>query len=62
MRNQKVVNLEQAIQYLNYAKYQVKLALGDTDAYQMTADQIDGLIEDLSVDIEYLAQGAYQRG
>ena len=62
MRNKKVLKLEQAINTLEYAKYQIKEALGDTDAYQTTAGQIDGLIEDLAVDIEYLTQGAYQRG
>jgi len=62
MRNKKVLKLEQAINTLEYAKFQIKEALGDTDSYQMTANQIDGLIEDLNVDIEYLTQGAYQRG
>lgn len=51
MRNQKVLKLEQAINTLEYAKYQIKEALGDTDAYQMSADQIDGMIEDLNADI-----------
>ena len=62
MRNKKVLKLEQAINTLEYAKFQIKEALGDTDSYQMSADQIDGMIEDLNVDIEYLTQGAYQRG
>ena len=62
MRNQKVLKLEQAINTLEYAKYQIKEALGDTDAYQLTADQIDGLIEDINVDIEYLSQSSYQHG
>ena len=62
MRNKKVLKLEQAINTLEYAKFQIKEALGDTDSYQMTANQIDGLIEDLNVDIEYLTQGSYQRG
>ena len=62
MRNKKVLKLEQAINTLEYAKFQIKEALGDTDSYQMTANQIDGLIEDLNIDIEYLTQGAYQRG
>lgn len=62
MRNKKVLKLEQAINTLEYAKFQIKEALGDTDSYQMTTNQIDGLIEDLNVDIEYLTQGAYQRG
>lgn len=57
MRNQKVVNLEQAIQYLNYAKYQVKLALGDSDSAQFTINEIDSLIEDLDADIVFLQDG-----
>ena len=62
MRNKKVLKLEQAVNTLEYAKFQIKEALGDTDAYQMTATQIDGLIEDINVDIEYLSQSRYQRG
>ena len=62
MRNQKVLKLEQAINTLEYAKYQIKEALGDTDAYQLTANQIDDLIEGINVDIEYLSQSRYQRG
>lgn len=62
MRNQKVLKLEQAINTLEYAKFQIKEALGETDAYQMSANQIDGLIEDINVDIEYLSQSRYQRG
>ena len=62
MRNQKVLKLEQAINTLEYAKYQIKEALSDTDAYQLTADQIDSLIEDINVDIEYLGQSRYQHG
>ena len=54
MRNQKVLKLEQAINTLEYAKYQVKEAWGDTDAYQLTANQIDDLITDLNADIECL--------
>ena len=57
MRNQKVVNLEQAIQYLNYAKYQVKLALGDSDSAQFSINNIDSLIEDLDADIVFLQDG-----
>ena len=55
MRNQKVVNLEQAIQYLNYAKYQVKLALGDSDSAQFSINEIDSLIRDLEEDIAEMA-------
>jgi hypothetical protein len=62
MRNKKVLKLEQAINTLEYAKLQIKEALGDTDAYHMSANQIDDLIEDINVDIEYLAQSRYQRG
>ena len=62
MRNKKVTKLEQAINTLEYAKFQIQEALGKTDSYQMTADQIDNLIEDLNADIEYLYQGSYQRG
>ena len=57
MRNQKVLKLEQAINTLEYAKYQIKEALGDTDAYQMSADQIDEMIEDLDADIVFLQDG-----
>lgn len=62
MRNKKVLKLEQAINTLEYAKYQIKEVLGDTDSYEMTAKDIDGLIEDLNCDIEYLSQSHYQRG
>ncbi len=62
MRNQKVLKLEQAINTLEYAKLQIKEALGDTDSYQMSANEIDALIEDINVDIEYLSQSRYQRG
>lgn len=62
MRNKKVLKLEQAINTLEYAKIQIKEAMGDTDVYHMSANQIDDLIEDLNVDIEYLAQSRYQRG
>lgn len=62
MRNQKVIKLEQAINTLEYAKCQIMEALGNTDAYQMSAKQIDDLIEDINVDIEYLSQSRYQRG
>jgi hypothetical protein len=55
MRNQKVLKLEQAINTLEYAKYQLKEALGDTDSYQFSADQIDELIEDIQADIADLA-------
>ena len=61
MRNQKVAKLEQAIQYLNYAKYQVKLALGDSDSAQSSINDIDSLIEDLDADIVFL-QGGVPRG
>jgi|LauGreDrversion4_2_1035121.scaffolds.fasta_scaffold467697_3 hypothetical protein len=54
MRNQKVLKLEQAINTLEYAKYQIKEALGDTDAYQMSASQIDEMIEELNADIASL--------
>ena len=57
MRNQKVLKLEQAINTLEYAKYQIKEALGDTDAYQLSADQIDEMIEDLDADIVFLQDG-----
>jgi len=62
LRNQKVLKLEQAINTLEYAKYQIKEALGDTDAYHMSANQIDDLIEDINADLEYLSQAQYQRG
>jgi hypothetical protein len=54
MRNQKVLKLEQAINTLEYAKFQIKEALGDSDSYKFSADQIDELIEDLNADIESL--------
>jgi len=54
MRNQKVLKLEQAINTLEYAKYQIKEALGDTDAYQMSSSQIDEMIEELNADIASL--------
>ena len=54
MRNQKVLKLEQAINTLEYAKYQIKEALGDTDSYQMSASQIDEMIEELNADIASL--------
>lgn len=51
MRNQKVLKLEQAINTLEYAKYQIKEALGDSDSFQMSANEIDALIQDLQEDI-----------
>ena len=54
MRNQKVLKLEQAINTLEYAKFQIKEALGESDSYQFSADQIDELIEDLNAYIESL--------
>ena len=57
MRNQKVLKLEQAINTLEYAKFQIKEALGDSDSYKFSADQIDELIEDLNADIASLPKG-----
>ena len=62
MRNQKVGRLEQAIMYLKYAKYQIKLALDESDAYQASADQIDDLIADLDADIVFLQDGVPRVG
>lgn len=50
---QQIQHLLKAISYLNYAKYQVKLAFGDTCAGELTTNDINGLIEDLDSDIEY---------
>jgi len=57
MRNQKVLKLEQAINTLEYAKFQIKEALGESDSYQFSADQIDEIIEDLNEDIASLSKG-----
>lgn len=51
MSDPAVKRLEQAITYLKYARYQVKLALGDTDTAQGTIADIDGIVEDLTADI-----------
>lgn len=53
----KVQRLEQAITYLKYARYQVQLALGDTDSAQMTVADINGIMEDLDADIVFLQDG-----
>lgn len=57
MSNQEVVKLEQAINALESAKSLIREALGDTDSYHMTADDIDCLIEDLDADIVYFRDG-----
>jgi hypothetical protein len=54
MRNKKVLKLEQAINTLEYTKFQIKEALGDTESYQMSASQIDEMIEKLNSDIASL--------
>lgn len=53
----KVQRLDQAIQYLKYARYQVQLALGETDSGQETIDDIDSIVEDLDADIICLRDG-----
>ena len=57
MANAAVQQLEQAITYLKYARYQVQLALGSTDSAQETIADIDGIVEDLDADIVCLQDG-----
>lgn len=54
MRNQKVIKLEQAVRTLEYAKYQINEALGYSDAYYLTATEIDKVIQDIEHDIARL--------
>lgn len=49
--------LRSAIMYLKYARYQVQLALGETDSGQETLADIDGIVEDLDADIIVLQDG-----
>lgn len=57
MLDYKASKLEQAIKTLEYAKYQIKEALGNSDSYQDSAKCIDQLIEDLDCDIVFLCDG-----
>lgn len=57
MRNLKVVKLEQAINTLEYAKYQILEALGDSDSAQSSINDIDSLIVDLDANIVFLQDG-----
>ena len=57
MIKDQVWHLEQAIMYLKYARFQVKLALGDTDAAQDAVKDIDEIVEDLDADIVFLQSG-----
>ena len=58
MRNQKVLKLEQAINTIQYAKYQIREALLDTDVARDSIDLLNEAIRDLEADIAELEQMA----
>ena len=58
MRNQKVLKLEQAINSIQYAKYQIREALLDTDVARDSIDLLNEAIRDLEADIAELEQMA----
>ena len=58
MRNQKVLKLEQAINTIQYAKYQIREALLDTDVARDSIDLLNEAILDLEADIAELEQMA----
>ena len=58
MRNQKVLKLEQAINSIQYAKYQIREALLATDVARASIDLLNEAIRDLEADIAELEQMA----
>ena len=54
MRNQKVLKLEQAINSIQYAKYQIREALLDTDVARDSIDLLNEAIRDLEANIAEL--------